>query len=510
MQLYLQKDNKVADLINKFPSIEAFENQVQLKKDQNIDREQLVRVLEKQNREISISDLTKQNIKSLLTNETFTVVTGHQPCLFTGPLYFIIKILNAIKLSDDLNNKYKNQDFVPVYWMGAEDHDYEEINHFNLYNKQVKWETNQSGAVGRFNTEELEKTFQSFDEILGDNENAKYLKQIFKKAYLNNHNYSMATRVLVNELFSKYGLVIIDGDDPDLKKSFYEIAKAELEDRIAFKNVSETNRIISKLGKAQVKPREINLFYLHKNSRRRIIYNEGNFVFDGESKQYNQSEVLSMLKDNPEKFSPNVLLRPLYQEKILPNLAYIGGSGEIAYWLQLKSLFQSQNIVFPLLVVRNSFLFVNQNQAKKFDKLKLTIKDVFLDEQELIKKVVSNQDEEVSFEKENKEIEIQLDILSQKAEVIDPTLKQAFLGEKKRILKSIDNLEKRAFKALKNNSKQNIELALNLKAQLLPGGGLQERNVNFSSFYEKEGEAFFDSIYENIDSLDASLNILIE
>jgi bacillithiol biosynthesis cysteine-adding enzyme BshC len=508
MQNYLDKNPVIEPFIGQIPSLDAFQSQIKIRRDEPIDRPGLVNVLSEQYQGFDISELTRNNIESLISENTFTVTTGHQPCLFTGPLYFVIKILNTIKLADLLNKKYPDQHIVPVYWMGAEDHDFEEVNHFKLYNKVLTWESNQIGSVGRFNTAGLEEVHDQFCEILNDNPNSEYLKSLFQKAYLSNDNYADATRTMVNELFGERGIVIIDGDSPFLKKSFASFAKTELTQKITFKEVSETNKAISAIGKAQVNPREINLFYLDKNNRRRIIADGDYFIFDGEAQKYSLTDVLELLELYPERFSPNVLMRPLYQEAILPNLAYIGGMGEMAYWLQLKSLFAKFNMSLPLLLVRNSFLFLNANQAKKLDKLGLSVKDLFADEHDLTKKIVHVLDNEVSFTKEHYEIAKVMDDLTDKVVSIDPSLKQVFDGEKQRLLKSLNNLEKRAFKALKQKNEQKINQAKAIKDRLFPGGGLQERIDNFAGFYEQQGESLFDNIYDAIDPIDSRLNVL--
>lgn len=508
MSHYLNKNPKIEPFIDRFPSLKAFEEQIKVRIKHPVDREGLVDVLQEQYKGFNISELTEKNLLSLKKENTFTVTTGHQPCLFTGPLYFVIKVLNTIKLADTLNETYSDFNFVPVYWMGAEDHDFEEVNHFKLYNKLLQWKTDQVGSVGRFNTSGLNKVFDELCEILNDNPNAAHLKSLFEKAYLKNQNYGKATSTLVNELFGSRGLVIIDGDHPNFKKAFSAIAESELKQKITHSKVSKTNASISKIGKAQVNPREINLFYLENNNRSRIIAEGEDFIIDGQSKKYSLAALLELLNKYPERFSPNVLLRPLYQEKILPNLAYIGGTGEMAYWLQLKSLFENFNMALPMLLVRNSFLFLNANQAKKLDKLGLAVEDLFRDEQELIKMIVRMDDGDFSFDKEHNEISDTMDVLSQKAIDIDQSLTQVFAGEKQRILKSLYNLEKRAFKSLKQKNEQKIIQLKFLKDRLFPDGGLQERTDNFSGVYEIYGEALFDHIYEAIDPIDARLNVL--
>ena len=505
---YLNRDPDIEPFIDQFPSLEAFATRIKARQNRPIDRDGLVTVLKEQYNGLDISNSTEKNLLSLKNENTFTVTTGHQPCLFTGPLYFVIKILNTIKLANNLNEAYPDFHFVPVYWMGAEDHDFEEVNHFRLYNNFLQWQTDQKGAVGNFNTDGLNKVYDELCEILNDNPNGDHLKSLFEKAYLKNQNYGKATRTLVNELFGNRGLVIIDGDHIMFKTAFSSIVEAELRQKITHQEVSKTNQALSGIGKAQVNPREINLFYLEENSRSRIIAQGDHFIFDGQSKKYSLDDLLELIKKYPDRFSPNVLLRPLYQELILPNLAYIGGTGEMAYWLQLKSLFTNFNAELPLLIVRNSFLFLNANQTKKLDKLGLSVKDLFKDEQEVIKMIVSIDDGEFSFDKEHTEISDTMDVLSQKAIDIDQSLTQVFAGEKQRILKSLYNLEKRAFKALKQKNEQKIGQVKALKDRLFPRGGLQERTDNFSGFYEQFGEALFDHIYDAIDPIDARLNVL--
>ena len=217
---YLNQKPDLQSLYNRFPSLENFEKQLVEKAENfNLDadsnRKTLVAILEKQYENLNISDLTNVNIKSLSSSKTFTITTGHQLNLFTGPLYFLYKIVSTINLTEELKRKYPEYNFVPVYWMATEDHDFEEINYFNLHGKKVRWNTENGGPVGRLSTTGLDEVFEVFALELGIGKNADYLKNLFQKAYVGHSNLAEATRFLANEIFGKSGLVIIDADEPE-------------------------------------------------------------------------------------------------------------------------------------------------------------------------------------------------------------------------------------------------------------------------------------------------------
>ena len=187
-----------------------------------INRSVLVNALNDQSLLVkNTSEFSKKTISLLESPSTYTITTGHQLCLFTGPLYFIYKIVSAINLCKTLKTEFPDKNFVPVYWMASEDHDFEEINHVNVFNKKVVWNSPQTGSVGDFKTEGLAEVIAELKTILGENENAKTLISLFERAYLKHDNLADATRYLVNELFGKYGIVVLDGNDKVLKTLFH-------------------------------------------------------------------------------------------------------------------------------------------------------------------------------------------------------------------------------------------------------------------------------------------------
>ena len=239
---YLDQKPNVQPLYHRFPTLENFGPQIDEKK-ANFDdskRAILVAVLEAQYAKINASTATLNNIKLLNHSNTYTITTGHQLNLFSGPLYFLYKIISTINLTKELQQQYPEQNFVPVYWMATEDHDFEEINYFTFKGKKFCWNRESNGPVGRLSTEGLEEFLAVFALELGSSTNAETLKKLFQEAYLKHANLADATRYLANALFGHYGLVILDADDANLKRQFIPFIKEELLKQTAFSKVNET------------------------------------------------------------------------------------------------------------------------------------------------------------------------------------------------------------------------------------------------------------------------------
>ena len=490
IQDYLEQKSSLKPLYHRFPILENFEAQVQEKKAnyKPENRTVLVSVLESQYVKINSSNATLNNIKLLNDSTTFTVTTGHQLNLFTGPLYFLYKIISAINLTKELKAKYPSYNFVPIYWMATEDHDFEEINYFNFKERKFRWNTNSSGAVGRLSTKGLDAFFEVYSKEIGSSKNAESIKTLFKESYLKHSNLADATRFLTNALFGDYGLVILDADNADLKRTFIPYFKKELLQQTAYKKVIETILKLSSYS-IQVNPREINLFYLENNLRERIIFipdsnRDGKYKVNNTTIEFSESEILSVLENHPEKFSPNVIMRPLYQEVILPNLCYIGGGGEIGYWLELKSFFDAVKVPFPILLLRKSALLVTEKQTKKAAKLGLTWNDLFLKQKDLITKKATKLSEfPIDFDLQKKHLQEQFDALYELAKKTDNSFLGAVKAQEVKQTKGLENLEKRLLKAQKRKYSDTLDRISNLQNELFPNQSLQERQVNFSEFY---------------------------
>ena len=508
---YLDQKESIQLFYNNFPDMEGFTAQIQEKEKYFplATRKELVTVLQDQYSNVSISDATLENIKLLEDKDTFTITTGHQLNLFTGPLYFLYKILSTINLSETLAEQFPLQRFVPVYWMATEDHDFEEINYFNFKGKKVTWDRPDGGAVGRFSLEGIQEVFTSFSKQLGDSKNAVFLSELFERAYVSHASLAEATRYIANELFKMYGLVILDADDQRLKNIFAPIMKDELLHKTSWKAVSNTITNLEKEYKIQVNPREINLFYLTEDSRERIIENEGQYTIHNTDLVFSEAEILNELENHSDRFSPNVIMRPLYQEVILPNLCYIGGGGELAYWLQLKAYFEAVEIPFPILLLRNSVQIVSKKQVKKLHNLDISFEEMFMKQHLLIaKKVQENSDIQFSFADATELLTQQFLALRRIANDTDVSFIGAVDAQQRKQLKGLENLEKRLLRAEKRKQVDRTNRIIVLQDQLLPNKSLEERQRNFSEYYLAHGHDLIIALKKSLKPLEQAFTIL--
>lgn len=507
---YLNEKEPLQSLYNRFPSIKNFEAQI-LEKQQNYThefRDVVADVIQDQYNNIDSSELTNQNIALLKKHNTYTITTGHQLNLFTGPLYFLYKIVSVINLCKQLKETYPDNNFVPVYWMATEDHDFEEINYFNLHHTKVQWDAESSGPVGRLSTEGLNDVSKYFNEVLGTGNNAATLKLLFTNAYIRHKNLADATRFLANELFGKEGLVIADADTASLKKLFIPYIKEELLHQTSHERVAETTEKLTAYN-IQVNPREINLFYIEDNLRERIIFQDDTYYINNTDIHFSKSELLQELDTHPEKFSPNVIMRPLYQEVILPNLCYIGGGGELAYWLELQSYFKASKVTFPMLLLRNSVVIATQKQADKLDNLKLNWSDMFMNQYNLVTQRAKEYSQlTLDFSEQKTFLKEQFDKLAETATRTDVTFKGAVEAQKKKQIKGLENLEKRLLKAEKKVHKDKLERITALQNALFPSQSLQERKINFAVFYQEYGDELIKRLLEELNPLEQQFSVI--
>lgn len=509
---YLEESEKLAPFINQPFNLAAFKTLIQQRKETEIDRNILVEALENQYKNIATSDFTKTNIQLLKNSNCFTITTGHQLNLFTGPLYFIYKIISTINLAKELKKVYPENDFVPIYWMATEDHDFEEVNHFSLLGNKINIAKTQDGAVGKMKLTNVDDVLQEIKTTLEGRNGAKQIIDLFQQFYSSEHTFTEATRAIVNHLFQKNGLIIIDGDDASLKKTMLPYFEQELVTQKNHQYIEKTTQKLTDLEyKSQVTPREINLFYLDKNLRERIVFEDEKYKVLNTSLSFTKEQILEELKNYPEKFSPNVVFRPLYQEVILPNLAYIGGGGELAYWFQLKDMFDANQVFFPTLVLRNSVLFVDGGSAKKINKLNLTTQQLFLETEELIKSYLKeNSTVALDVQEEAKLIEGVFTKIGLKAFKVDASLEAMVKAEKQKSLKSIENIAARLVKAEKQKEEVAVNQIRSLKDKLFPNGGLQERQENLSMLLLFYGEQIIDELFLHLHPLDKKFVVLFD
>lgn len=491
----------------KYPvKIESFIDIIKDKSKDNFDRALLRDVLKDQYKELKGGVNIDDIIEGLTHDKTFTLVTAHQPSLFTGHLYYIYKILSTIYLSRKLKVEYPEYNFIPLFVSGAEDHDFEEINHAHLYGKRLSWEApDKGGSVGKLSTQSLGSVLLELSALLGDSEEAQSLFSMIEESYTTHATYEMATLEFVHRLFSKYGLLVLDMSDVRLKRRFIPIIKEELLAQTSEKVVKHSQQQLEAVGfGAQAYVRPINLFYTKEGKRARIEQDiEGAYHIVDTQWIFSREEMLAEVESHPERFSPNVVLRPLYQELILPNLAYIGGGGELAYWLERKSQFEHYGINFPMLIRRNSALIIDKGSQKKMSKLGMDIQAFFPNEEDIIKGFLSKKTEkDFSLSEELDTLNVVYEQIVKKISQQDSGMEKAAKAEVARQLKGIQQLEQKLVKL----QKQRHETALNqirvIKKKLFPDNGLQERYDNFIPFYLNDGEALFDTLLAEMNPLD--------
>lgn len=508
---YLANAPALAPFAGNRPTFEGFAQQIEAKAGKT-DRAGLVQVLRQQYAELLQGQpVVAANIDALADERTFTVTTGHQLNIFTGPLYFIFKIATTIRLARDLKAAFPDCQFVPVYWMATEDHDFAEINHTRLHGKKIVWDAPAAGATGRMKTATMGDTVYEYQRTLGLSDNSSKLAALVKAAYLQHDNLADATRSLVNGLFGAYGLVVIDADSAPLKQRFAPFIEQDILGGHSHEAIENTSAALNAAGFAsQVHAREINFFYLSDDFRERIVQlDDGRFEVLNQGIYFTEDQLKAEIQRHPERFSPNVVMRPLYQEVILPNLAYIGGGAEIAYWLQLKSVFEHYGVDFPILVPRNSAMITDDNMSVKVLRLNLTFRSIFKNTEELKKEYVRRHTKHrLTLNDEWMELNAIFSKLRLRAHKIDPSLGPSTDAVKARLKKAIHSLEKKLLRAEKRNHDDALIQIDRIKEKLFPGGALQERSENMGPLYVRYGDRLIDELIQHFNPLDFKFTII--
>jgi bacillithiol biosynthesis cysteine-adding enzyme BshC len=463
--------------------IDAIKKQALIKKNTypKTHRLTLHEVISEQYYGYSLSTKTQQNIAALKNENTFTITTGHQLNLFTGPLYVIYKILHVINLTETLNLENDGNTYVPVFWMATEDHDFEEINHATVFGKKISWEEKQNGPVGHYDLNQWEVLQSTLHDLFAKHPDSEIHSIIDR---YDGANFAEATKQLVHYLFNEYGLIIIEPNDKKLKKLFTSYLKEEITTKFVEKSVSETFEVMEQLQiKPQANPRPINLFYIKKGVRDRIIPNANGSLEIQALGNLSLDQLNLLIEQSPEKFSPNVLMRPLYQEKILPNLVYVGGAGEINYWMQLKSSFEHVEQVFPLIQVRLSALLIEPTIQKKWLKLGFSWDELFKPTSDLQKEYIKKNNHELldftSLEDLTEQLIAQL---NQQILSVDTQLTKFSEAESSKLTKQIDSIKEKLVKHQKTHFEQAMKQIEDIHLKLFGTGSFQERTDNFFSF----------------------------
>lgn len=492
---YLNGKQELRHLYKYDFNIDSFTQVMADKDNDNTDRELLVRVLKKQYANVEMTDQTALNIELLSSPKTFTITAAHQPCVLLGPVFNIYKIASTINLANQLKAKYPEHNFVPIFWMGSEDHDFEELGTTYIYGKKVEWPAgeDEAGAYGRRKLTGFEKVLDEAQAIAGDA--GKPILDKLREGLTKFETFGPYTRYLINELFGETGLVVLDQDDAELKKKFSPIIIDEIIKSSAIRAIADNVQWLEANYTAQATPREINLFYLGENSRERIIKTHDGYEVNNSHIKFTEEEILKLAAERPEFFSPNVILRPVYQELILPNLAFIGGAGELSYWMELKPVFEYHKVNYPMLVMRSSMTMINNSIEKKMAKLGLSAIDFFGNPDQTINAFVKSKlSDDIEFAEEKKSMAVLFDSFVEKAEKVDPTLKGAVQAEKQKQLNALEVLEGKIIKAEKRKQEESINQIRSLFLTFSPEQSWQERIENFMPFYLKDNNFVTDSV----------------
>ena len=497
---YLNQANALQSFTSFSNDFEGIKKAVEHRKKFPVDRKLLVESLENQYENINLSKASVDNLKALLNEDTFTIITAHQPNILTGHLYFIYKILHAIKLCEYCKHHLPQYNFVPIFFMGSEDADLEELNNVVVDQKKYTWQTNQKGAVGRMIIDE------NFIKLIDDIENqvavlpfGKDIIKLVKIHYVINQRIDTATSSFVNALFGEYGLLTLIPDDSSLKSLTSSIFKTELLASPSIGLVENQNKLLNDVGyKTQAHARKINLFYLKDDIRNRIERENDTWKVVDTELQFSQKEIEAELENYPDRFSPNVILRGVFQEAILPNIVFIGGGGELAYWLQLKSVFENFNIFYPVLILRNSFLLIDPQSNVNIDNIGLDTNDLFKTtpvlEIEQIKKHTQNN---LSLQDSVDALALIYEQVKSQAKIIDVSLLEHISRLNSQAIQKIQRVEKKMLKAEKRNQEDRISQINKIKSRLFPMNNLQERSENIIPFWAQYGSEIIDVLYKN-------------
>lgn len=496
---FLKNDESLSLLHHGELTIENIKSQIDRRNQSKIDRSLLVKTLTHQYQNISLNDITQTHISLLNEHNTFTICTAHQPCVMLGPLYTIYKTIHTIHLALTCKKYLPQYHFVPVFYIGSEDNDLDEIGTVHVNNTTYQWQTQQRGACGRMLTHDMETMIQkicsSIDESLPFK---REIENYIHTAYQSGLTLSKATRFLLHQLFKKWGLVIIDGDDKELKKSFLPVIKNELLESNIHKVLQTDKTVLNEKYKTQAHVREINLFYLAPNERLRIIRkNEATWHTEHNEYQWEKETLIQEVNKYPERFSPNVITRPMYQESILPNIIFVGGGGEISYWLQLKKAFDYYNIPYPLLKLRNSWHISSNLIKSDMEKFTLSYQDLFMHIDKVLRNYFIQISDMKTLLREKENIHIALQKIQNSGEHIHINLIQSTKAHSKKIENILLRLETKYINHLKKKYPNDVTALKKIQSTFLPHQILQERYDNFIPYYTERGEEWIDTLLNN-------------
>ena len=470
-------------------------------------------VISEQYSNLAPTELTEKNIKKLSDKKTLAIVTGQQLGILGGPLYTFYKIITAIKLSRFLSERYDDYNFVPVFWLEGDDHDFNEVRSIKIideknslstigYKEQVE-EDDSKQSVGfiKFDSS-ITDFFNNLSNGLKETEFKASLIKGLKDFYNEGKTFKEAFRDLVFRYFDKYGLIIFDPQEIEAKRLLKPIFKKEITDfRLHTEKLVHLSATLEELYHAQVKVKPVNLFLMVDEGRHSIEPVENEYRLRRKRKSFTQEQILELLENEPEKFSPNVLLRPICQDYLLPTAFYIGGPSEISYFAQIKPLYEFYDIVPPIIYPRSSATILENPIANILEKHTVDINDIFIDVENVKKKIINSVEEssiDEMFDGLTKHVETAFDELKEKLIDLDKTIADSSNRYRDKIFGSINELKAKAEKAQQKKYEATLRQIDRAAVNLFPNSNLQERELNFVYFVNKYGEDFMKKIFDEL------------
>ena len=468
-------------------------------------------ILEDQYSDLIPSNKTQKNIELLAKGNTLAVVTGQQLGILGGPLYTFYKIITAIKLCNYLAERYDEFNFVPVFWLEGDDHDFNEVrsisiidnenNNINIGYKEEIDPDDVKRSVGLIEFDEsIDDFFNKLEENLRNTEFKNSLLDNLKNIYTSGRTFKTSFRQLIHSVFDEFGLVILDPQDKQIKDLLKPIFRKEITDfREHTEKLVHVSAKLEEIYHAQVKVKPVNLFLSTDDGRYLIEPVENEYKLKRKRKSFTQEELLELVENEPERFSPNVLLRPICQDYILPTAFYVGGPSEIAYFAQVTPLYDFYQIQPPIVYPRASATILEPNINKTLEKYDVTINEIFLGVDELKKKVIDslteNRVDDIFTDAEN-EVELTFDRLREKLFELDKTIADTSKKYRGKIFNTLNELKGKAEQA--QNQKYEVTLRQLDRAStlLFPSGNLQERELNYTYFVNKYGDGFIKKIFD--------------
>ncbi len=507
---YLQDKGSARSFVEYAPTYDGVGKAIEERKKYPTHRKVLVEVLEKQYQQLPTCSIVKENIQLLQNDNSFVITTAHQPNIFTGPLYFFYKIIHAIQLATDLQKQFPENNFVPVYYMGSEDADIEEVGSFVLGGTTYQWNTQQKGAVGRMKVDDaLIALLKNMEGYWSVKPKGKEALAILQKAYQKGRTIAEATIELVHAFFGSYGLIVVQPDDASLKSLFIDTMKLELLTGFSQKVIQPTLQALTASYHVQSEGRAINLFYLKEDIRARIEKQDNQYLVTDTDIRFTEEEILKELQVYPDRFSPNVILRGVFQETILPGVVFIGGGGELSYWMELKNVFAEAKVHMPVLQLRNSFLFIRAKQIKQWTALGLTKEDLFKPVLDIEVAFVKKQSGALlSLEAELKSLEQLYDQVQKRVKSVDATLGAHANNLAHQSTKKLLELEKKMIRAERRKQAVAIERIHAIKNSLFPNNGLQERVENIAEWLGDFGQDWLDAVIQSSPTMQQQFTIV--